>query len=278
MTTPDARRADLAALGLRLDEDAAHATLPVTPRLCTPFGFLYGGTGIAACAAAAEAVTGRPLVWVTTQFVDNAFAGEQVDLDVTVVAAGRATSQTQVRATVGDRVVLLAATAHTDRPEAEVVHWGAMPAVPDPEACVPFRFPFPPRLGTSFMDDLDRRVPAVQPGLAEGRVAMWVRVPGWPVWSPAAMAFVADIVPMAVNEALGREPGGTSLDNTLRVVRAGRPGGGWVLLDIEAQGFGRSIGHGQVRVWSPEGDLLAVGSQSCIIRTSHHDRPLPGGS
>ncbi len=278
MTSPDALRTDLAFLGLRLDEDGAHATLTVTPRLCTPFGFLYGGTGIAACAAVAEAVTGRPLVWVTTQFVDNAFADEQVSFDVAVVAAGRATSQTQVRATVGDRVVLVAATAHTVRPEGEVVHWGTAPAAPGPDGCVPFRFPFPPRLGTSFMDELDRRVPAVQPGLDHGRVTMWVRVPGWPVWSPAALAFVADIVPMAVNEALGREPGGTSLDNTVRVVRAGRPGGGWVLLDIEAQGFGRSIGHGQVRVWSTDGELLAVGSQSCIIRTSHHDRPLPDGS
>ena len=46
----------------------------MTPQLCTPFGFLYGGSGLAACAVAAEAATGRPLVWITTQYVANAFA------------------------------------------------------------------------------------------------------------------------------------------------------------------------------------------------------------
>ncbi len=51
---------------------------------------------------------------------------------------------------------------------------------------------------------------------------------------------------------------------------------GWVLLDIEAQGFRRSIAHGQVRVWHPDGRLAGVASQTCIVRTSHHGRLAPG--
>ena len=44
--------ADAAFLGLELGTHGAPSILPVTPQLCTPFGFLYGGSGLAACAVA----------------------------------------------------------------------------------------------------------------------------------------------------------------------------------------------------------------------------------
>jgi len=264
---------DATFLGLRFAEDARRAVLPVTARLCTPFGFLYGGSSIAACATAAEAVTGRPLVWVTTQFVGNAFAGEEIELEVDELVAARATSQAAVRGHVGGRVVFTAVTAHTDRPPGDAMWWGEMPAVPGPEACEPFVFPHAPRLETTFMEFLERRVPTDwRERASTGRVPMWVRVPGYPIGSGASQSFVADIVPMAVATALGRDPGATSLDNTVRVVHE-EPTEDWVLLDVEAQGFRRSVGHGQVRLWSRAGVLLGIGSQTCIIRTSHHDRP-----
>ena len=86
---------------------------------------------------------------------------------------------------------------------------------------------------------------------------------------------VADIVPMAVTNALGTVPGATSLDNTLRVVH-GEPHDGWVLLDVEAQGYRRSVGHGQVRLWRPDGVLLGIGSQSCIVRSQGFLPPSAG--
>jgi acyl-CoA thioesterase-2 len=46
----------------------------------------------------------------------------------------------------------------------------------------------------------------------------------------------------------------------------------WVLLEIVPDSFQRSIGHGTVRMWAESGELLAVAQQTCIIRTSHHQR------
>ena len=83
-------------------------------------------------------------------------------------------------------------------------------------------------------------------------------------------SFVADIVPLGVCAALGIMPGGTSLDNTMRVVDP--TPSEWVLLEIVPEGYHRSIGHGSVRLWSPEGRLLGIAQQTCIIRTSHHER------
>ncbi len=269
------RAADVEFLGLRLHPDTPRATLAVVERLCAPFGFLYGGTGLAACVAAAEAVTGRPLVWITTQYVANAVPGEQVDLAVEVVAEGRATSQTHVRGSVGERTVLHATTAHTDRPTGQVTAWGGPPTVSAADDCPPLDVSWAPS-GRSFFDELDRRIPPENEALvSDGRVALWCRIPSWPIGTPASQGYVADIVPMAVSLALGRPPGGTSLDNTVRIVVDAPPtptDDGWVLLDIEAEGFGRSIGHGRVRLWRPDGTLLGIGTQSCIVRTSHHGR------
>ena len=123
---------------------------------------------------------------------------------------------------------------------------------------------------------MERRIP---PEIGEltpsGRAALWVRMDGWPIGSPASQGFVADIVPMALTLALGRDPGGTSLDNTMRIVIEDDLDE-WVLLDIEAEGFQHSIGHGRVRLWRPDGTLIGIGSQSAIIRTSHHHR-VPEG-
>ena len=78
---------------------------------------------------------------------------------------------------------------------------------------------------------------------------------------------------MAISLALGRPPGGTSLDNTVRIVLE-EPTDDWILLDIEAEAMHRSIGLGRVRLWRRDGTLIGVGTQSCIIRTSHH-QPAP---
>ena len=103
-------------------------------------------------------------------------------------------------------------------------------------------------------------VPELPDLIPEGRAAMWVRVPGWPIGSPASQGFVADIIPMALGLAIGQGPGGTSLDNTVRVVLA-EPTDDWILLDIEAEGMNRSIGCGRVRLWRRDGTLIGVGTQ-----------------
>ena len=142
-----------------------------------------------------------------------------------------------------------------------------MPDVPAPEDCPPFAMHLDDPSDESFFRLLERRAPENWRDAVDGRVPMWVRIDGWGIGTPASQAFVADVVPVAVMSGLGRMTGATSLDNTLRVVH-GEPHDGWVLLDIEAQGYRRSVGHGQVRMWRPDGVLLGIGSQTCIVRSN----------
>jgi acyl-CoA thioesterase len=263
-------------LDLETTEDPRRFRLAARRSLCTPFGFLYGGSGIAASIEAAELATGRPLQWITTQFIGSPVPDDVVDLEVLVPAHGRATTQAQVVATVDGRPVFTSLCAHTERPGGDGAHFLRMPDVADPQECPSMSEPFAAELAGTFFDHLERRLAAGRIALdavadpQDGALAMWCRIPGHEIGSAATQAFVADIIPLAVCAALGVMPGGTSLDNTLRVVDP-RPSE-WVLLEIIAEGFHRSIGHGSLRLWSQDGRLLGTAQQTCIIRTSHHTR------
>lgn len=277
---------DLAFLGIHAEPGATTASMPLHIGLCTSFDFLYGGSGLAACIAMAEHATGRPLVWTTVQFLVSPRVGDTLQLEVEVLAGGRATTQATVRATLDGRLALWAMTGHTVRAAEPAYEWGTPPRIAPPDACETFEI-FPELQGKpSFMDRMDRRM---DPSLdaSSGHVPMWVRIPEWRSTSAAWLGFAADVVPIAINLGAGLPHGGTSLDNTLRAIAPDAlPSAaegmdaatrrlvddGWVLMDIEAHGFRRSIGHGQVRLWRPDGLLLGVASQSAISRTSHHER------
>ena len=256
---------------------STHFQLPVTPELSTPFDFLYGGSGIAASIEAAERVTERPLMWITTQFLTNTAPGTVVDVDVATPVAGRATSQVHVNASVDGELMLSSLCAHTSRPEGKREMFLTMPSVPPPEDCGPLAEPFDavPNRPSSFFDLLDRRVAVGTFGFGEDQqpqpcpLAIWSRVRGQPLRTAASLAFIGDIVPLGLCIALGQPLGGTSIDNTLRVVQTDFETE-WALLEIIPESFQHSIGHGSVRMWSETGDLLAVAQQTCIIRTSHH--------
>lgn len=261
--------ADADFYGLRPVEAPGTFVLPVTDRLCTPFGFLYGGSGIGSAIAAAELVTGRPMVWITVQYLANAFPGEEVTITVDVPAAGRGTSQAHVVARVDERLVFWGTTAHNARPTGDSAQFGQPPSVPPPDECETFLLSIERHRPVSFVSEMDRRVPpgAEEATPATGHLPMWVRMPTWSGPSAARLGHVADVVPIALFRGMHRPPGATSLDNTLRVVDPDATE--WVLMDIEAHGASRSIGHGQVRMWSQDGRLLALASQTCILRTSH---------
>jgi acyl-CoA thioesterase len=149
-----------------------------------------------------------------------------------------------------------------------------MPDMPPPDECPSMSEPFSAVVAGSFFDHLERRLAAGKLAVEaignpqSGPLGLWCRIPGHLIGSPATQAFIADIIPLAVCAALGAMPGGTSLDNTVRVVDP-EPSE-WVLLDITADGFHRSIGHGSLRLWSQDGRLIGTAQQTCIIRTSHH--------
>jgi acyl-CoA thioesterase len=270
---------DLPTYELLQLEDGSSPTsfrLPVRQDLCTPFEFLYGGSGIAACIEAAERASGRPLQWITTQFLGSPTPGLVADIEVDLAVTGRATSQTQVTVSVDGMVMLTSLCAHNVRPAGDERSFSEMPAVPSPDDSMPFADFFDVVEKPSFFDHFERRTAAgnfASEAVGEpqtGLLAMWCRLDDASIGSAATQGFVADLGPLAVCAALGLPVGGTSLDNTLRIVDP-RPSE-WVLIEIAAEGFHRSVGHSTAKLWSEDGRLLGIAQQSAIVRTSHHGR------
>lgn len=244
--------------------------LQVRPDLSTPSGNLYGGVGAAASAEAAEGVVGRPLQWMTTQFIGSAGPSDVVDLEVVTRAHGRATSQVQVIGSVAGRPVFTSLCAHTLRPPGDRAQFVDMPDVAGPHDTDPVSDPFADTPAGAFVDAMERRwaTSRTSPDRPEpsqrGQVTLWCRIRGDVIGSPATQAFVSDIVPLAVCSALGIPATGTSLDNTVRIIDT-EPAE-WVLLDMYPDGFHRATGHGSLRVWSEDGRLMGTAQQSTIIR------------
>jgi acyl-CoA thioesterase-2 len=254
-------------LGLEPAGDLAW-TLPVTPGIATPHGFLFGGCGLGAAIAALEAATGRPVVWATAQYLSYARCGETVDFGVTVAVAGHQITQARAVGTVAGREILTVNAALGSRPTDFDAAWLTPPDVLAPERC-PVRTVDDEHLGT-VIDRLEQRLAAgrmddrlVGPS-ASGRSALWVSMADLAP-SGAALAVLGDYVPFGIGQALGLNAGGNSLDNTLRVVDD-QATTEWVLLDIQVHAIAHGFGHGVVHLWSETGALLATASQSAIVR------------
>jgi acyl-CoA thioesterase len=240
---------------------------------------LYGGTAIAVSVAAAEAVTGKPALWTTTQFVSTAAQGIPVDVEVEVLAAGKRTNQVRVTGTDPDGAVVFASLgatgehrddglegvfeeAPTVAPPSDDRTWSS-PFTGMAEAAGVEAPSFPRDRGFNAVIDL-RQAELLTPAPGPGRVCMWVRRKDGAPITPAMAAFLADMVPMSVAVALGVFAGGTSLDNTIRIGRFDETE--WVLLDLRPHLAAGGYAHGTAHVWSQDGRLLATASQTAAMR------------
>jgi acyl-CoA thioesterase len=245
----------------------------IAPHLCRGDGALYGGTALAASLAAMELLTGRPALWATTQLIASAGLGEVVRCELELVARGTYIDQVRISASVADRLVFASVgSTATGRERAITGVAVAMPDVVTPEAAV---VGWSPRRGgmrggrdvgqhlVSEFLDAPRNDGAER---APGHLAMWGRLTGEGVTTAAKLGFLADMgVARAVCDAAGVSGAGTSLDNSLRVGRLVDTE--WVLLDVCGVVAEAGYGHGHVHLWSPDGVLLATGSQSVKLRT-----------
>ena len=242
----------------------------MTPGVCTPGGFLFGGCGLGAAIAALEATTERPLVWATAQYLSYARPPEVLDLDVIVSVSGHQVTQARVVGHVADREVITVNAALGRRSAEHDGTWAIMPDVPSPDECSRREL----RLttdGDSLPDRLDVRLALGRnmselpgEGMPGGRSALWAKLPDVLDMSSASLAILGDYVPFGIGQALGLPAGGNSLDNTLRIGRQVRSE--WVLLDVRVHQVSNGFGHGDVHLWSQGGDLLATASQSAIVR------------
>jgi acyl-CoA thioesterase len=265
-------------LGLEATHNPHRWVLPIEPRVCTGGNFLFGGCGLGAAIAALEGTTGRPVVWAAAQYLSYARPPEVMDVDVIVPVSGKNTTQARAVAHVVDREILTV-NAALGRRDIEVDgQWEPMPDVPSPAECEPRRFRHPQ--DDSIMQSLDMRLALGRDFLefdgtqGTGRSALWARLPETLEMSAGALAILGDYVPFGVGQALGRMAGGNSLDNTLRVARLVETE--WVLLDVQVHTIQHGFGHGLVHLWAEDGTLLAIASQSCIVRfwSPEHQREL----
>ncbi len=240
------------------------------PGLSRMDGRLFGGTGLATAVAMFEAATGRAALWATVQFVGSADIGERLDCRVEVLAAGHRTSQVRLDALVAGRLVFtgVGSTAQ-GRDDGFSFQPSTMPKVSPPEDSPPFDLGFdvPPGEDLSqgpFATAEYRQPTSVATGMSDGGL-VWARLRHTQV-ATASLGYLADFVPNAVLRIAGRRGGGTSLDNSIRFGPAVAPGTGWVLLDYDAYFGDHGFVHGAARIWSPDGVLLAVASQSAAAR------------
>lgn len=255
---------DLEWLGIAAHGDGRYS-FRLTPPLTRFDGKLYGGTGGAVVTALLEAETGRDALWVTAQFVGSADLDDVLECRVEVLAHGRRTSQARVSVSVGGRlaVVGLGATGEA-RTGALEAQFAEMPAVDPPERAQRWmpKLPFPVRgerpgwLAISEMREAD----------GDMRTAFWARMhdTGVIAQTRATVAFLTDVVPSSIVRAAGKTGGGTSLDNALRF--GPRPDGEWILVEFDPYLASAGYVHGAARVWSRDGHLLAVASQTAVAR------------
>ena len=258
---------DARLLGLEILSDEPAATrFTLEPKLCRGDGGLFGGTALAATLASFEIVSSRPALWATVQFVGAATQGDVIDVCTSVVARGRYVDQLQATATVGGRLVFsaLGSTA-TRRPDGITGLGHTMPVVVPPEALEPMR---PGRAGPEvepmghYLASEFREIPADEAD-RPGRLLMWARVLGESTTTAASLGFLADMVPLAVCRAVGVQGAGTSLDNTLRVGHLVDTE--WVLVELDAHVADGGYGYGVSHMWSPDGTLMATGSQTAKL-------------
>ncbi len=226
---------------------------------------LFGGAGLAAALAAIEQETGQAAIWATAQFLSHAFKGECLDIDVTVPGAGHHIRQ--ARAVVsregGEILTVLASLGR--RPTVHQMQWAQPPHVPPPEDCEVM--PMYWRRGD---DDMYIRLDSrVAPGWTEapyedcGRGRFWIRtLDGTPVDRPL-LALIGDFLPASLSSLVGRKLM-TSLDNAIRFMKSAPTE--WVLCETQLHAIDEGIAHGAMQMFAEDGSLLAIASQSVIVR------------
>ncbi|MGE4322146.1 MAG: acyl-CoA thioesterase [Sphingobium sp.] len=248
--------------------------LPLRDTHCVGPGDLnsmFGGVGLAASVQALERTCKRPLVWATAQYLSFAKAPSVIDLDVIIPVEGRAVTQARVVGHVGEKEIFTVNAALGSRPARISQDWGHAPVVAPPQDCPPtvnwreekpgMRRLIDARVAAGRFDHDGADLPDPGP---DSQVILWMRLVDDSPIDATMLALFADHIPYALGHAVGFRAGGTSLDNTIRIVRVVPTQ--WVLCDVRVHAIDGGFAHGAMRLFSQDGALMAMGSQSMILR------------
>ena len=236
--------------------------------------FLFGGAGLAAGIAAAEAATGRPTIWAAAHYLSYARPGSRLDLEVAVPASGRHIAQARVTARAAGAEILTVNLALGGRAGSLGAQWVTMPEVPPPGDCPPMTYDWE-RRDDDANGQFDQRPAQGRFGVArrdddvpssDGTARMWVRRRDGLPPDRRTLAMMADFLPSGLGNALGRRVMGNSLDNTIRFAQPAVDGEGWVLLDMRFHAARDGFAHARVHLFGMDGTLLATAGQSLIVR------------
>jgi acyl-CoA thioesterase len=255
-------------LDLRPTDDPLRFGLVVTPGLCTPGQFLFGGCGLAAGIEAMEAATGRPCIWATAQYLSYAAVGSALEFEVIVAVNGHQVSQARAVGRVAGNEILTVNAALGRRPGTVELDWAVYPNVPAPDDC-PSR-EMGPRFAGTVLDRIEvrlaqgRQFTELDGSVGDGHCSMWARMPEVLDASAASLAVFGDLVPNGVAQGVGVPSGGNSLDNTLRIARLAATD--WVLVNVQVHAIHGGFGHGSAQLFAEDGTFLGTASQSFIVR------------
>lgn len=275
-------QADADFLGLVRDDEPGRSRFTVEHHLSRIDGRLYGGTAIAVSITAAEEVSQRRALWMTTQFVSTAPEGAEISVLAEVLAPGRRTNQVRVTGTDADGDVVFAslgATGH-HRDGGLTAVFEHPPVVAPPDESERWASPFdaiarfagpdlqPPPIpeGTGFTGVIEMRHPEIveHPDPGPGRLCIWVRRRDREPITPAVAAYMADMVPLSIAHACEVVAVGISLDNSMRI--GSFVESEWILIDLRPHLAAGDYGHGAAHIWSLDGHLMATASQTTSMR------------
>jgi acyl-CoA thioesterase II len=247
---------------------AGHFHIQVPPALCVgppEMLFLFGGVGLGLAAAAVEQASGSPLIWATAQYLEPAEPDALLRIEVKLGKVGRFNTQAQVAGSIGERTIFSALAAVGARSHEHDEQWTLPPKVLEPDQCPDdFYWPF---TAYTLRDKIEIRHALPAGGAdtnSQGRSLLWIRTRDETPLDPPVLAVLADFLTAGVTETLGRGHIGLSLDNTIRICRPASTG--WLLCELQLEGAHAGFAHGEMRMFAQTGELVAVASQSMILR------------
>ena len=258
-------------LDLHHPVDTNRWRLPIIEKTTGGGGSLFGGVGLAAGVVALEQATSKPIVWATGQYLGITQQPAALDLEVTLPAVGRNVTQGRVVGLLADaaepKEIITVLGACGQRPPTANGLWLTKPEVAAPEDCPLLQRD---QQGPSIHQHVDVRIARGMFGFSgdgepsgNGGNVLWIRMPKVH-HDRGALAIIADYMPSALGNALGRIAYCTSIDNTIRYAHV--DDSEWVLCENHMDYVGDGFGYGSVNMWSESGQLLATASQTVIVR------------
>jgi acyl-CoA thioesterase II len=249
---------------LRLDQ-AGHWRITAHRALCLGppnAKHISGGSTLAAVVAALEAETQRPLIQANAQFLASAAVGEEFEIVIRSQQSGRAISQVMASVVAKGRDLAFVTATLGERPEIGPFHWAEMPIVKPLEQCPPIPFV---RLDEGDLHShLDMRLALDLRADPKGQACFWVKSDERALVGAAQLCLISDYLPESIHMNIGRKAGAVSLDNNIRIVQ--RMATPWLLCDIQLDAIRAGLFHGRMAIFAESGALLAVASQSGVVR------------